>query len=380
MPPSEPYNPISPTINATYIPNASYFMAPHAPTHGENTVGTCTAVAVQLLLSYNNYYHDRRIIDNIHLNAHNPHNILNPMDVSSEILGSNQAYHDFIVSNYMTGSKWLTFAKTWLTNLLNYRNTQISGNINFTVNTKTGWPKSISSSIVLAELNAGRPIAIAMDEALNGSNHSVVAYGYETFAPYAGNPTSYLGYIVHYGWDHNGIGNKVNVWTNSAWYYECLTLKINHTHNHNIVTGNIIDGQNMELQCECNHRKTDNIFTVSGNTVTGLKYALTSAVSIVIPESINNVPITAIGNSAFSNQTGINAVTIPNTVTSIGTYAFSQLPGLIEVEIPASVSAIGANAFWNSQSLQRVWLPESAAGIGENAFAACPALDRKSVV
>ena len=54
-------------INATYIPNAQYFLT--NPTHGINTTGTCGAVAAQLLLSYNNYYNDRRIIEDQHLNG-----------------------------------------------------------------------------------------------------------------------------------------------------------------------------------------------------------------------------------------------------------------------------------------------------------------------
>ena len=50
--------------DGNYIPNYRYFLL--EPEHGENETGTCGAVAAQLMLSYHNYYSDRRIIaDNL---------------------------------------------------------------------------------------------------------------------------------------------------------------------------------------------------------------------------------------------------------------------------------------------------------------------------
>lgn len=53
--------------NTTYIENHEFFFA--NPKYGYNEHGTCGSVAAQLLLSYNNYYNDRRIIDVEHLNG-----------------------------------------------------------------------------------------------------------------------------------------------------------------------------------------------------------------------------------------------------------------------------------------------------------------------
>ena len=67
----------------TYIPNAEYFTA--NPEYGKNVHGTCGSVAVQLLLSYHNFYTDRRIIGPEHLNGgwlggniYDPDNYTNP--------------------------------------------------------------------------------------------------------------------------------------------------------------------------------------------------------------------------------------------------------------------------------------------------------------
>lgn len=51
--------------NVKYIQNANYFRA--NPLHHENDgtdnkYGTCTTVAMQMLLGYHNYYSDRRLI------------------------------------------------------------------------------------------------------------------------------------------------------------------------------------------------------------------------------------------------------------------------------------------------------------------------------
>lgn len=53
--------------NGSYISNYQYFLS--EPLHGQNSTGTCGAVAAQLLLSYNNYYNDRRIIADKYLNG-----------------------------------------------------------------------------------------------------------------------------------------------------------------------------------------------------------------------------------------------------------------------------------------------------------------------
>ena len=90
--------------------------------------------------------------------------------------------------------------------------------------------------------------------------------------------------------------------------------------------------------------------------------------NVVIPESINGMPVTTLGNGssaifgsdvyyvtlpegitrisdkAFEN-TDIFYITIPEGVTSIGNDAFAGCYGLTSVEIPNSVTEIGSNAF-----------------------------------
>jgi hypothetical protein len=101
-----------------------------------------------------------------------------------------------------------------------------------------------------------------------------------------------------------------------------------------------------------------------------------SLTEVLIPEEIDGLPVTAIGDlafSAFDGETktftgmGLSQVTIANTVTSIGNYAFYQ-NNLVALELPAGVSAIGEAAFAGNQ-LTSLVIPEGLKSLGVEAFA-----------
>ena len=73
--------------------------------------------------------------------------------------------------------------------------------------------------------------------------------------------------------------------------------------------------------------------------------------SIAIPEQVTynglTRTVTAIGNNAFRECTGLTDIDIPNSVTSIGYYAFLRCSKLTNIVIPNSVSAIGTSTFSN---------------------------------
>ena len=88
-------------------------------------------------------------------------------------------------------------------------------------------------------------------------------------------------------------------------------------------------------------------------------------VNVIIPGSINDKKVVAIGGSAFTTKQLISVV-IPNTVTSIGDSAFSNNK-LTTVTIPNSVISIGEGAF-SSNQLATVTIPSSVTSIGDYAF------------
>ncbi len=74
----------------------------------------------------------------------------------------------------------------------------------------------------------------------------------------------------------------------------------------------------------------------------------TKAVSVDIPAEIDGLPVTSIGNSAFSWRGYLTSVTIPNSVTSIGDSAFESCHSLTSVTIGTGVTSIGNWAFYGT--------------------------------
>lgn len=93
-----------------------------------------------------------------------------------------------------------------------------------------------------------------------------------------------------------------------------------------------------------------------------------------IPESVNGVPITEIGDSAFENHSSLFSVSLPNGLTRIGAGAFAGCESLYFMEMPDSVETIDICAFEYCVSLRDFRLPASLTKIGWNAFLACESL------
>jgi hypothetical protein len=66
---------------------------------------------------------------------------------------------------------------------------------------------------------------------------------------------------------------------------------------------------------------------------------------VTIPDTINGLPVTSIGNLAFHCRPSLAKVMIPNGVTNIGNGVFHGCSSLTSVAIPNSVTRIGPWAF-----------------------------------
>ncbi len=82
--------------------------------------------------------------------------------------------------------------------------------------------------------------------------------------------------------------------------------------------------------------------------------------AVIIPESVTyngtTYSVTAIGDQAFYNCSGLSAVIIPGSVTTIGSQAFRYCSNLTWVTIPASVTSMGSSVFSGCYSLQSMLL------------------------
>ena len=120
----------------------------------------------------------------------------------------------------------------------------------------------------------------------------------------------------------------------------------------------------------------DLTFTLNGD---GTEYSVsdclgTASGSLDIPSTFNDLPVTSIGQSAFSSCSSLTSVTIPYGVTSIGIWAFKSCQSLASVTIPDGLMGIGDNAFYNCSSLTSITITDSVISIGDRAFGNCTSL------
>lgn len=95
---------------------------------------------------------------------------------------------------------------------------------------------------------------------------------------------------------------------------------------------------------------------------------------VVLPDMIEDVPVTGISASAFSGKENLTEVIIPDSVTSISNAAFYNCKNLKIVVIPDSVTFIGDSAFQGCESLEYVIIGNGVKEIGDLAFKDCKAL------
>ena len=106
-----------------------------------------------------------------------------------------------------------------------------------------------------------------------------------------------------------------------------------------------------------------------------------NAARVTIPAKIEGRQVVAIGSQAFTSNSTLTSVVIPEGVIRIeggrifqieqtlyGLGAFSQCMNLASVKLPGSLTEIGRVAFFNCSSLANITLPKNLSYIGEAAF------------
>ena len=109
----------------------------------------------------------------------------------------------------------------------------------------------------------------------------------------------------------------------------------------------------------------DNTLTITAYTGPGGDVTIPDR----IPDTIDGLTVTSIGDGAFSYCWNLTSVTIPDSATTIGDNAFAECYYLTSVTIGTNVTSIGDWAFADCYSLTNVIIPDSVTSIGDLAFA-----------
>ena len=108
------------------------------------------------------------------------------------------------------------------------------------------------------------------------------------------------------------------------------------------LTYEIADGQVTITDCRCGLAFID--------PFTGALVLLEPKINFEIPDEIDGMPVTSIGDGAFADCHALTTITIPDSVTSIGDRAFQSCNALESIVVPsafytrAEADWIGGNA------------------------------------
>jgi hypothetical protein len=111
-------------------------------------------------------------------------------------------------------------------------------------------------------------------------------------------------------------------------------------------------------------------FVTNNGAITITKYTGPGG-EVTIPDTTNGLPVTSIGNYAFTSCANLTTITIPTGITNVGYAAFSYCTRLTNVTTGNSVTSIGDGAFYNCTQLSTFTIPSGITSIGRDVFVNC---------
>lgn len=96
--------------------------------------------------------------------------------------------------------------------------------------------------------------------------------------------------------------------------------------------------------------------------------------AIILPDVIDRLPVTIIGEKAFHSKTKIASIKIGCHVKDIQRFAFSICRNLKSIMLPNGLENIGPGAFSHCSSIETIIIPKSVKNIGSASFGDCSSL------
>ena len=189
----------------------------------------------------------------------------------------------------------------------------------------------------------------------------------------------------------SGSNTTQNVWIDyefdlgsetAVYEFECIDVcgNISAKSSYTVTPDNVNNGAsenspaNTSAAVEWSFTDIDHLeYTVSGSSIriTGFDNTIEH---LVIPDTIEGLPVTVIDWYAFENCNKLRSVTLPETITHISRFAFVHCTELETVNMPKSLYSIEQYAFYDCPKLEGVSLPDGLAMIEQRAFCGCESI------
>ena len=158
-----------------------------------------------------------------------------------------------------------------------------------------------------------------------------------------------------------------------------VDVDTNDDNNYEVNVDEVSDSEISLLSTGTYYSEYGIYFDSSTGTITDADESLTS---LAIPDEIDGVAVTKIGNSAFSGCTKLAELNLGTGITTIGSQAFMNCSSLTSVTFPASLTSLANRSnswynygvFYGCSKLETVIFNNSAATIGEYTFYGCSAI------
>jgi len=113
----------------------------------------------------------------------------------------------------------------------------------------------------------------------------------------------------------------------------------------------------------------------TGLTLTDITDLPSDNTVVIIPDEVDGVPVTVIGNSAFRSQSYLKCVVFGKNIQTVEEEAFCQCSELQKVVMNDKLKTIGDSAFSGCSKLHDITVGSNIEYIGESAFLSCGSLN-----
>ena len=109
----------------------------------------------------------------------------------------------------------------------------------------------------------------------------------------------------------------------------------------------------------------------------GLTDSNRSASSVVIPSTVDGLPVTAIARNGFTCCQNLSSITFPSSIKTIGYYSFGFCDALVSVTLPSGLDTMEMHAFECCSNLSTVVFPNKLVKIHDRCFEYTPWMKAK---